>query len=225
MKERVEFFQILLHCSEAIAVLAGTIIWVSLTDKRIKAFILYLLFILICDVLGWYFKNYHYKTANVALYNYLVMPVEFLFNIWVLYSYMPNKKLKHLCIVFSSIVIISRVIELGFLKDERFFFSSLSYVISSLLLLIIILLFLLQFIKSDKLLQYDRHFDFWIAIALLIFYLGSFPLWTFYNYLNNTNKTLFFTYWQIMMCLNITMYLLFATALLWTNLKYKYLLR
>lgn len=217
--------QEILNCCEGLALLAGIIAWWFITDKRIKAFVLYLLFIVVCELLGGYFKKYKMTAENMILYNYFVMPAEFLFSYWFLYSYMPGKKIKAICIAFSAISILSRIIELTFLKDERLFFSSLSYVISSLLLLILILLFLWQFIKGDKLLQFDRYFEFWVAIAFLIYYLGSFPLWTFYNYLYNTSKESFYVYWQIQMYLNMLMYLLFATALIWTNIKYRPSLR
>lgn len=221
----VTLFQILLLCCEGAAAIAGLLTWRFINDKRIKAFGIYLMFVLASELSGLYFSKNLMTNANITLFNYVVIPLEFLFSIWFLYSYMPGKKIKKICIAFSTLSIISTIIELTFLKDERLFFSSLSYVLSSLLLLIIIMLFLWQFIKSDKVLEYDRHFDFWIAIAMLIFYLGSFPLWTFYNYLYNINKDSFYVYWQIMMGLNMLMYLLFATALLWTNLKYKFLLR
>lgn len=221
MKERLKLIQEILNCCEGIALLAGIMVWWFITDKRVKAFVLYLLFIVIGELLGWYFRKQKLTGDNMILYNYFVIPVEFLFSYWFLYSYMPSKMTQKICIAFSAISILSRVFELKFLKDERLFFSSLSYVISSLLLLILILFFLWQFIKSDKLLHYDRHFDFWVTIALLIYYLGCFPLWTFYNYLYNTSKESFYVYWQIQMYLNMLMYLLFATALLWTNIKYR----
>ncbi len=222
MKEK---FQILLVCCEVVAAVVGLIAWRRITDKRVRAFAIYLIFIAASELFGLYFNEHLMTKANIALFNYIVIPLEFLFSIWFLYSFMPGKKLKKICIIFSVLSIVSRIIELTFLKDESLFFSSFSYVISSLFLLIIILLFLWQFIKSDKLLQYDSHIDFWVAIAFLIYYLGSFPLWAFYNYLYKTSKESFYLYWQIMMCLNMVMYILFATGLIWTNIKYKSLLR
>ncbi|MGC4101575.1 hypothetical protein [Ferruginibacter sp.] len=221
MKQRLIFLQELLNYSEMVALVAGLIAWIFITDKRVRYFVVYLAFIVACEQLGHYFAKSQLKTENVILYNYLVIPVEFLFNIWFLYSFMPSKKRWQLCFVFSITGILAQVIELTFLKDERFFFSSLSYIVNTFLLLVVILMFLLQFIKTDQLLQYYRHFSFWAAIALLIYYLGSFPLFAFYNYLYQSDKSSFYVYWQIQICLNILMYLLFAAGLLWTNIKYR----
>ena len=222
MKETVKLFQHLLYYCEGLALLAGIIAWKFITDKKIKAFVLYLLFIIICEQTGAHLTRLGLKPGSAMLYNYLAIPVEFLFAFWFLYAQSDGRISMGLYIIFSALSILVRVIEFTFLKDEKFFFSSLSYIISSFFLLILLLLFLWEFIKTDKLIQYQRHFSFWVAIAMLIYYLGSFPLYAFYNYLYDINKSVFYLYWEIQMCLNMCMYLLFSAGLLWTNLKYKY---
>ena len=222
MKERIAIWQILLNVCEAVVPITGLLVWRLNKDIRVKAFIIYSLFIIISELFGRYLKTHYMKEGSVMFYNYLVIPIEFLFLIWFLFSYMQGRKIMYLCILFSFIGIGSQVVDIGLLKDGVFFFSSFSYIICTLLLLITILLFVWQFIQTNSHLHYDKYFVFWVALASLIYYLGSFPLFAFYNYLYNTEKDAFYIYWYISMALNMFMYLLFSIALIWTSTKYKY---
>ena len=221
MKEKIHLLQNMLYGCEGIALLSGIIAWKYIKDKKIRYFVCYLLFIVFSEQVGNYLGRHGYKSASVMFYNYLVIPAEFIFAYWFLHAHLEKIRSKSLLWGFSSGCLIASVLEYTLLKDERFFFSSFSYVVSALFLLILILLFLWQFIKTDKLINYDRYFVFWVAVAFLIYYLGTFPLYIFYNYLYSVNKKVFYIYWETQMYLNMLMYLLFSVGILWTNLKYK----
>jgi len=221
MKEKIYLLQNLLYCFEIAALVSGLIAWKYIRSRSLKAFVLYLLFIAIGEQTGSYLGRHGYKNLSASLYNYIIVPVEFFFGYWFIYRNLNRKKWNILFVLFVVLDISTRLGEFLMLRNERFFFSSLSYLVSCLFLLIFILVFLWQFIRSDRILNYSKDAVFWIVIAMLIYYLGTFPLYIFYNYLYKVNKSLFNVYWEIQMYLNMLMYLLFGAGLLWSNLRYK----
>lgn len=217
LKERMQLLEKLLFFSEFIALIAGLTSWKTISDKKVKAFVLYIAVIVISEQIGYYLGRSNYRYVNMMFMNYLVIPLEFIFLYVFFYMHLQGRMAKNICLFFSVTSILVRILEFTLLKGSKYIFSSLSYVVSDFFLLIILMIFLWQFINSDKLLNYHRHFVFWVSIALLVFYLGTFPLYTFYNFLYKEHEVSFNLYWQIMMCLNIFMYLSFAAGLIWTN--------
>jgi len=219
MKEKIEFFQKLVMACEILSALAGVFCWPKIKYARIKAFVIYLVVIAVAEQTGWYLKHHNYKEQTSMLYAYFVIPLEFLFAYWFIYKFAESSSLKKLCIIFAAIGITGNIIEIAFFSKEKFFFSSLAYIIYALLLLILALIYLLHFAKSDKIITYRKYYSFWVCAAYLIYYLPTFPLYAFYNYLYTVSKDSFYIYWDIQMCLNALMYLLFFTGLIWTSKK------
>jgi hypothetical protein len=221
-KEQLTFFQQLLFGCEWIALIAGILVWKRMENKKYRFFVLYLLFIAAGEVTAYYIGRNFHKGANIILYNYLIIPAEFIFFYWFFFMHLKKRLHKYLCILFTLCSILVRVVEFTVLKDEKFSFSSLSYLTSAILLTLLALIYLVQFMKSDNIIYYHRHFSFWVTIAVLLYYLGSFPLFAFYNYLYAEEKVFFYSYWKIQLFLNMFMYLIFSFAFLWTNIKHRY---
>lgn len=221
MKERIELMQIILMSCEAIAAFAGIICWHRAKDRRIRVFIMYLLFIAIAEQTGWYLRHHGYKDETSMLYTYVVIPIEFLVAYWFIYKFSEIQFVKKLCVFATVFGGICNAAEIFLFSKEKFFFISLSYIVYTLLLLILVLHYLFYFTRSEKIINYWRYFSFWVCSAYLVYYLATFPLFAFYNYLYKVDKNAFMLYWQLQMCLNAGMYLLFFIGLLWTNKRYK----
>ncbi|MBP6024601.1 hypothetical protein [Ferruginibacter sp.] len=222
MKERIELIKILIIVVEFIAFFAGLIVLKKLKPPSVKWMVAYLFIISCSELAGRILTIMKYKVQVSFLFEYFVIPLEFLFFYWFFYSVSSKSRFKKICLLFMFLSVVSRVVETVFFSNTKFFFSSFSYTVSNMLLLIIVIVHLIGFVKSDKILFFKKNIVIWISIALLIFYLGTFPFYAFNNFLWETEKKLAFFYWQLSMFLNMTMYLLFATGFIWTTSGSKY---
>ena len=201
---------------EALALFAGVLTWKKFKSTPMNKFILYLAFIVIAEITGNIMVRYKLKEENNILFTYLVIPAEYLFFFYLFYTILKSKWQKRLVIVSTALLLISMLYEKNFLKDgETYSFESFSYSVSNILLLIIIIAYLISFVRSDQILFYKNNPVFWIALGLLFFYLGSFPLFAMYHYLWALDKKLFLTYWHVVFVLNCIMYCLFSISFLW----------
>jgi hypothetical protein len=216
-------WRILLFCCEWAAAIAGFVAWGQVKNTRYKYFVVYLFFIAIGDPLTHYIGKNNYIVTHHILYNWLIIPIEFLFFYWFYYWHLSKPLHKQCCLVFSVGSIIVRVLEFTVWKGEAFLFSSLSYLVSSIFLIAVVLMYLLQFMRSDNIIHYHRHFAFWVTIGVLVFYIGSFPFSAFYNYLLSEERPFFNAYWKVQISLGMLMYLIFSFAFIWTGIKRKYL--
>jgi hypothetical protein len=227
-KTETAWWQYLLFCCEWIAAIAGIIAWKHVKNTRYKYFVGYLLFIAVGDIVAYNIAHNASSLAkrmlaNELLYDLFIIPIEFLFFYWFYYRCFTKPIHKKYCMAFAVCSIIFRVLESTVWSNENFSFSSLSYLVSSVFLIALVLLYLVQFMRSDNIIHYHRHFDFWVTLGLLVYFLGTFPLFAFYNYLNHENKPFFYNYWRVQMSLNMLMYLFFSFAFIWTVIKHRYL--
>jgi hypothetical protein len=213
----------MLFCCEWIAVIAGIMAWKQVKNTRYKYFLGYLLFIAVGEIVAYYIGRYIDKSVNIFLCNWVLIPTEFLFFYWFYHRCLLKPLHKKYCLVFAVCSILFRILEFTVWQNEKFSFSSLSYLISSVCLITLVMAYLAQFMRSDNIIHYHRHFDFWVTLGLLVYYLGSFPLFAFYNYLHSVERDFFFGYWRIQMFLNMLMYLIFSFAFIWTGFKHRYL--
>lgn len=213
----------LVFCCEWIAAIAGIWAWKQVRHTWYKYFVAYLLFIAIGDISAHYTGVFIAKPIRTALYNWLLIPTQFLCLYWFYYRCFTKPLYKKYCVAFAVFSIVLRILEFTVWENANFSFSSLSYLISSVFLFALIMMYLVQFMRSDDIVHYHRNFSFWVTLGLLVYYLGTFPLFAFYNYLTSVEKDFFYVYWRVQMGLNMLMYLIFSFAIIWTGIKHKYL--
>jgi hypothetical protein len=214
--------QLLIGC-EWIAVAAGIMAWKQVKNTRYKYFLGYLLFIAVGELVAHYCVREGHVSITKFLTHWVLIPTEFFFFYWFYHRCLHKRLHKKYCVAFAAVSIVFRILEFTVWRDEKFSFSSLSYLVSSVFLIALMMLYLAQFMRSDNIIHYHRHFDFWVTLGLLVYYLGSFPLFAFYNYLHSVEPDFFFGYWRIQMFLNILMYLIFSFSFIWTGFKHRYL--
>jgi hypothetical protein len=225
MKERIELIRTLVIVFEFVAFLTGFIVLKKLKPPSVKWMVAYLFIISCSELAARILTIMKYKVQVSFLFEYFVIPFEFLFFYWFFYSISSGSLFKKFCLLSMFLSIITRVTETVFFSNAKYFFSSFSYTFSNMLLLIIVIVYLIRFIKSDDILFFKKNIVIWISIALLIFYLGTFPFYAFDNFLWDKEKQLALFYWQLSMFLNMAMYLLFAIAFIWTTSESKHSLR
>lgn len=205
------------------AAFVGVVLWRKLKDPLSKAFVVYLVIIASLEWVSRYLKHVDQKEWINQLAFFVMIPLQFLFAFWFIYKSTPLKRLKGLGILFACIGVGSMLTEILYFDklDEKYYFHSFSYIVFVLLLTIMILIYFFQFTKTHSRQNYLTYFGFWVCTGYMIYYIGTFPLFAFYNLLYNWDYDFFLTCWQVQMYLNSTMYLLFSIGLIWTRKELK----
>lgn len=201
---------------ETLAAIIGLLYWKKWKGTPYAYFILYLVTIAVAEYFGFYFSKSGMKVANWALFNYIIIPFEFLFFFWLFQAELKKKKL---ALWFVVIYLVSWLIDIFFLAQpaykSRFWFSSFSYTVGNILLLVFLLLFLIQLVTGDSILYFKNNILFWISLGLLLFYLGTFPYFGLRNLLSLKYKPVYYLYTYLFYALNYLMYLSFIGGLIW----------
>jgi hypothetical protein len=182
-----------------------------------KWFPYYLAFIVVAEYIGVHLlANRPY--VRVSYYNYLVIPVEFLFFYWIFYQAFKASKYRWLPVYCSSIYITSIIIEEFYLQRGQFtFYFSFSYTVGNLLLLVLIVNYLLQLANSESVLKFKENILFWVSAGLLVYYLGSCPFYGLINLLMHKHWKLYLYYRVFCEILDSIMYLTFALGFICGN--------
>ncbi len=206
-----EIYRYTLNAFEIGAALTGFANWKKLKNSYWRFFPIFLLLIFINEIIG-KIINLYSQPVNAAFYRYYGIPVQFLFYFWLFYNYFKKTKFSKWPLVGVATYIISWLLEMFFLKLKDIWFMSFSYTIGNIILLVMIIVFFVMFINSDEILDYKKSLMFWTALGLIVFYLGTFPLYALRNTLVLHYPKVFYTYYYVSFFLNYCMYLLFITG-------------
>jgi hypothetical protein len=204
-----------LNFFEILACVIGFLHWKKIRKTYWKLFPVYL-FLIVCVELTGKLLN---KGFNVILYSYFGIPLTFLFFFWLFSKYFENRKERKWPLIGMAIYCLAWLGEMFFFNEADPSFISFTYTFGNVILAVFVLLFFLRFISSDDILGYRSNMMFWVCCGLLIFYLGSLPLYGLWNTLSNDYKTVFNVYWIVHMVLNYTMYIFFSIAFIWGKPK------
>ncbi len=199
---------------EGMAALAGFVYWKKWKTGYWKWFPVYLLALFLSECLGNVFAAYDLRTANSALYRFWVLPVEFLFYCWFYYKSF-ERKWKPLALGCSVLFVFSWFVEFFMVTQRSEYFSSLSYSVGNVVMVVLTVSFMLGRLFSEAILDYKSDPMFWITIALMIFYLGTFPYYGLFNLLVLKYRHLHELYTWAMIVMNYTLYLIFTAVLIW----------
>jgi hypothetical protein len=200
---------------EALACISGFLYWKKIKASYWKWFPVYLLFVVLSEFAGHYFRFHGMVQANKDFFDYFEIPVEFFFFFWVFYNSFENPKNKRLPIVCAGIYLVCWLTDVLYFSNHVYWFYSFSYTIGNLLLLILILRYFIQLVTSDAILTFKNNMLFWVGTGLLLYYLGTFPYYGLRNTMVNGYHDLFQKYSYIMFILNCLMYLSFSFSFIW----------
>lgn len=197
---------------EALAAITACITWNKWKHTYFKWFVVYLLVILTFELhahLVLFFKT----IPGASVVNKIVIPVEILFINWFFNKTLSTKR-KKIIVIGTTVYITIWILEKTLIAGADYFFQSLSYTIGSLFILIYLIIFFIEFVGSEKILNFYTHTLFWVALGMLFFYLGTFPFYGLYNELMK-NMHIFIPYAWAATSLNYLMYILFTIGLIW----------
>ena len=197
--------------TEIFSFLIGIIYFKKLKNTYWIWFVVYLTFISFAELFA-KFGLENFPNYRKYYYNYFIIPLEFLFFFW-LYS---KKSLKNNYVFYSSIFIyLISLLALIFGYDEVRIIGSISYTVGNLCLAVMIFLEFFKQIKSDEILNFNKNIMFYVNFGVLLFYIGTLPLFTFDKFLFENDKNLWSNYFTFFLFSVNLMYLLFTAAFIW----------
>ncbi len=195
------------------AAISGLATWQTWKKTYFKWFIIYLCIITCAVATG--DALVHYKLIKeFEVLNQSVVVFEILFINWFFYQTLSSSRQKNIIIAGCVLYLTSLAFEFFFVNSNDYYFESLSYTVGNLAVLIYLILFFYDLANSNRILNFYRQTTFWIALGMLVFYLGTFPFYGLYNELIKNLKIFEPLAW-ISTTLNYIMYIFFSIALLW----------
>ena len=138
--------RILLNVFEIMACTAAFVCWSKIKNTYWKYFAFYLLFIVIVELsmeyIGYIKDN---VKLNAAVYNFAVIPIQFVFFYWIFFNWLTEKKNKKLIILGLLIYLFVFFADKLYFDRVQFWFSSLSYMVGNIILLTLIIIFFIEF--------------------------------------------------------------------------------
>jgi len=204
---------------EVLTVLIGFLYVKKFKNTVYMYFLYYLLYTALNEITALYLFNNTFHISNQVLYN-IYNPITVLFYLYFYKAFIKGKRTKKLINYFQLTLISSYIIEflffkLDFLSQEATYSNNFG----SLLLLIVIILFLFEIINDEKIVfNLYKSMIFWMSIGLLLFVVGTIPIFISVDLMNFNNTYLFILYG-----LNIIMYGSFIIGFIVSKKKYNYL--
>lgn len=95
-----------------------------------------------------------------------------------------------------------------------FEFASHPRTVESILIFLLSLSWFYQVFREQRIRRLERHFYFWLSIAVLLYFTGNLLLWVFGTFVLVQTPEVFNEIWTIHALLNIFLHILYAIALL-----------
>jgi hypothetical protein len=206
---------------EGLACITGFLCWARLYPRFWRGFPFYLLIITCCEFAGWYMNGHSIFKPARLMYNYFVIPLEFLFMHY-LYYHSLSKEFRKTVVSLSVIFILTFVVEYVLLINVKWIWMSLTYATGCITILILSVIYFLGLIRNEKVVMYIKEPFFWVNLGLILFYVGAFPYYVTINYLYKINVPLFYTLSWLSLGFNYLMYLFFIVAFLCFRKPQKY---
>lgn len=216
----IDIIKATLNAFEIAAFAASLMCWKKIKHSAYKWFPFYLGFIVAAEFTGKYLTYRSDTGAKMIMYDYIVIPAEFLFFIWIYYTEFKKQGKQKIALSAALLYLLSLPADIFIITQKKFLLLSFSYTIGTFMLLILALYFLYRLVTGDDLLSYKTNLMFWISAGLLAFYVGSIPFFGMMNTIYAAqNKSLFYGLAYTMYGVDIIMYLLFTLGFIWYKPK------
>ncbi|WP_054852607.1 hypothetical protein [Olleya sp. ITB9] len=211
MLEYYSFLGDILLGIEFLSALVAIIYFRRLKHSYWRFLAIYLVFIFIQE-LFWKFNSSLAIIRKQDYYLFFGIPVQYIFLFW-LYALksLKNKKMFLICLILYS----TSFIPLTLKVDKINVVYSLNLTIGTILLSILVVLEFLKQIKNDDILKFKENKMFYINLGVIFFYIGTYPLFSFYDYLSKSLTTIWNYYYLYFLISNCIMYLLFSASFIW----------
>jgi hypothetical protein len=197
---------------EIITAFVAIVYFFKLKNSYWKWFSIYLVIIAIQEAF-WYYNDSLLTITKQEFYAFFGIPVQYLFLYW-LYAYksLRSKKLFIAC----SLIYLLTYIPIEFYLQKTEIVKPMNIILGTTVLLILVVLEFIKQIKNDDILKFKENKMFYINIAVILFYVGTYPFWAFYDVLvQDPYIKIWNMYYLYFLITNIIMYLLFIASFIW----------
>lgn len=203
--------KVLLLIIETLTALVGIYYLFKLKTSYWKWFSIYLVIVAIQEIF-WNFQNVYSVTVKQTFYAVFGIPIQYLLLFW-LYAdkSLKNKKLFLAC----SLIYLMTYIPFKFYFKKTDVVYSINLTVGVLLLALLVVLEFKKQIKNDDILKFRANKMFYINTAVILFYIGTYPFFAFYNELKQDYINIWNIYYLYSLIANCIMYLLFITSFIW----------
>lgn len=209
------------------AALTGVFLFKAYKYTATKYFICFLMYLTICDIIG----EYKYLVDDGRCLSFLQSTV-FSTNHWWTTSYWNIGAILFFAFYYNKILktnVFKRIIKLsGYAffvfsiiyianKWESFFntFFPVISILGAVIIFLCSVFYFIEVLQSDKLLTFYKSLNFYISVAIFIWWLIITPLVFYDLYHSNDDWNFIFLKWQIYLFANIFMYSIFTFALIY----------
>lgn len=171
-----------------------------------RTFPIYLLILGIFDGIGYLIKD---SFINNFLYIYILIPCQILYFSYLYYT-LSNLEISKRIIKICTIFLVVSFIVFGYYF--KYDFDNLDFYFtnnSNILFIIIVILYFYEVIHLDKILYTLKDMQFWVSLGLILYYLFTFPYYSFYRILFENNSSIIKIMFNIEKPLCLLMYTFF----------------
>ena len=187
-------------------------------DLNLGYFLAYLFFMFSFEMI-----TYYKVKDNLFIYNILTF-LEFNCLLFFLKEILIPKSIKKNVIVIISIFNIIYACSFIYYLIIGCYFTKYNLIASisgSVLLTVTLFLYFKEFLVSNEILNFKKTLSFWVAVGLLIYYLGTIPITSIINSLGNISSQDIDNLFKIQIVLSILMHSCFIFGALWSQKKVK----
>jgi len=192
----------------------------ELFDINLKYFTFYLVFMSSFEIIAHYVSDI-LELETLLIYNILTF-FEFnclLFFIREILSFKKTKKVVTVIVLVFNVIYLLSTLYLCFQGNYMLKYNEIASISGSFSITIAIFLFFKDFINSDRILNFKKSLSFWIAVGLLIYYLGTIPITSIMNSMQSITKSEVHLLFNIQYVLVTIMYSIFIFGALWSQKK------
>jgi hypothetical protein len=209
-----------LNAIELFTCIIAFVYYNKLRATRWRLLPFYLLAIIALELLGRYLGSTpELRKYNPLMFNYISFPLQFLFFYWIFYTdvyFAENKKHIWGCIILYLLALVADAV---YFTNKSYFFHSFSYSIGNIILLLLLMKYFYKLSTSDDILKFSENIMFWFCLGVLIYYVGTLPLWALRNVLVFQHPGIFLKYSYTSQVLDYLMYSLFTIGIIRCKLK------
>ncbi len=145
--------------------------------SQIHYFIIAMLFVFLSESLSLLGTILHGDSFRVNRINVVGVIILFFLVVFVyFYKTLENKRLKAIQLGIIGLDILNIIFSLIFIEDFFIYLPYPTYFVTIFLLLASVALFFFETFNSEKVLNIMDYYPFWIAISLVVLYVGLLPL-------------------------------------------------
>ena len=145
--------------------------------SQIHYFIIAMLFVFLSESLSLLGTILYGDSFRVNRINVVGVIILFFLSVFVyFYKTLENKRLKAIQLGIIGLDILNIIFSLIFIEDFFIYLPYPTYFVTIFLLLASVALFFFETFNSEKVLNIMDYYPFWIAISLIVLYVGMLPL-------------------------------------------------